>query len=100
VPLGPGGDFDADRSRTFFKPDDSAALEAGRKTAIARKFLRYAAMPIASVTQLEDGFRFEIHDLRYASDDFDAANIFVRVDFDSHMRILRQELLFASSPNP
>jgi membrane-bound metal-dependent hydrolase YbcI (DUF457 family) len=100
VPLGPGGDFDADRSRTYFKPDDSAALEAGRKTALARKFLRYASMPVASVTQLEDGYRFEIHDLRYASDDFDAANIFVRVDFDSHLHIRSQEFLFASSPNP
>jgi membrane-bound metal-dependent hydrolase YbcI (DUF457 family) len=98
--LSPNGDFDPDRSRTHFKPDDSAVLEAGRKTRDAKRFLSYASVPAANVSPLEDGYRFEIHDMRFASDDFDPANIFVRVDFDSHMRILRQQFLFASSPNP
>jgi membrane-bound metal-dependent hydrolase YbcI (DUF457 family) len=100
VPLGPQGDFDPARSRTRFKPEDSPVLEAGRKTADARKFLAYATMPFATVTQIEDGYRFEIHDLRFASNDYSAANIFVRVDFDSHLRVRSQRFLFASSPNP
>lgn len=100
VPLGPHADFDPARSRTRFKPDDSKVLEAGRRTADAQKFLASATVPFASVTQLEDGYRFEIHDLRFASDDYDPANIFVRVDFDSHLRVRSQEFLFASSPNP
>ncbi|MGA9883040.1 MAG: metal-dependent hydrolase [Candidatus Acidiferrales bacterium] len=98
--LGPSGDFDPDLSRTHFKPDDTTVLEAGRKTADAQRFLSYATVPFASVSQLEDGYRFEIHDMRFASDDFDPANIFVRVDFDSHLRVLSQQFLFASSPNP
>lgn len=100
VSLGQGSDYDPDRSRTHFKPDDSAVLEAGRKTADARRFLSYATIPAASVSPLEDGYRFEIHDMRFAPDDFDPANIFVRVDFDSHMRIIDQRFLFAASPNP
>ncbi len=100
VSLAPSADFDPDRSRTHFKPDDSAVLEAGRKTADARRFLSYATMPVATVSPLEDGYRFEIHDLRFASNDLDPANVFVRVDFDSHLHILNQQFLFASSPNP
>lgn len=100
VSLGPHADFDPDRGRTRFKPADSAVLEAGRKTVDARKFLAYASMPFATVTQLEDGYRFEIHDLRFASDDYDPANIFVRVDFDSRLHVRNQRFLFASSPNP
>ena len=100
VSLGPNADYDPGRSRTHFKPDDSPALEAGRKTADAQRFLSYATVPMATVSPLEDGYRFEIHDMRFASDDLDPANIFVRVDFDSHLRVLRQQFLFASSPNP
>ncbi len=100
VSLAPNADFDPDRSRTHFKPEDTAVVEVGRKTADARKFLVYASMPVASVTQLEDGYRFEIHDMRFAPDDFDPANIFVRVDFDSNLRVRSQGFLFASSPNP
>ncbi|MGH9718206.1 MAG: metal-dependent hydrolase [Candidatus Acidiferrales bacterium] len=100
VSLGPDADFDPDRGRTHFKPKDTAVVEAGRKTADAQKFLSYATMPVASVTQLEDGYRFEIHDMRFASDDYDLANVFVRVDFDSHLHVRSQKFLFAFSPNP
>lgn len=100
VSLAPSGDFDPDRSRTHFKPDDSAILEAGRKTSMAQHYLSYATIPVATVTQLEDGYRFEIHDLRFASEDADPANLFLRVDFDSHLAIRSQQILFASSPNP
>lgn len=100
ISLAPSGDFDPDRSRTHFKPDDSAVLEAGRKTSYARRYLSYATIPVATVTPLEDGYRFEIHDMRFASDDLDPANLFVRVDFDSRLAIRSQQFLFASSPNP
>lgn len=100
ISLAPSGDFDPDRSRTHFKPDDSAVLETGRKTAFAQRFLTYATIPVATVTPLEDGYRFEIHDLRFAPDDVDPANLFVRVDLDSHLRIRSQQFVFASSPNP
>lgn len=100
VPLGPNAQFDPDRSLTHFKPDDSPALDAGEKTAAVAAFLAYARFPLASVERLEDGYRFEVRDLRFARDDMEPANVFVRVDFDSGLKIKRQEFCFASSPNP
>jgi hypothetical protein len=49
---------------------------------------------------LEAGYRFEVRDLRFAPDDMEPANVFVRVDFDSGVQIRREEFRFASSPNP
>ena len=98
VPLGPGDQFDSDRSVTLFKPEDSPALAAGEKSAAAEEFLQYAKFPFARVQPLEAGYRVEVRDLRFADDD-DMANVFVRVDFNSSMRITHQGFFFASSPN-
>ena len=99
VPLGPGDEFDSERSVTLFKPEDSPALTAGEKSASARKFLQYAKVPFARVQPLEAGFRVEVRDLRFAEDDDELANIFVRVDFNSNMQITHEGFHFASSPN-
>jgi inner membrane protein len=99
VSLAPRAEFDPDRSQTHFKPEESPALDAGELTASARKFLDYARFPLASVYPLENGSRFEIHDLQFAPDDTSPANIFVRVDFDSSLRIKREEFRFTSSRN-
>jgi membrane-bound metal-dependent hydrolase YbcI (DUF457 family) len=99
VPLGRGDEMDPDRSLTRFKPEDSPALGAGERTASARKFLLYAAVPFARVQPLEAGYRVELRDLRFADDD-DLSNIFVRVDFNSNMRITHEGFYFASNPNP
>lgn len=100
VPLGPNAAFDPDRSLTHYKPDDSPALDAGEKTAAATAFLRYARFPLANVERVEDGYRFEVRDLRFASGDTEPANIIVRVDFDSGLQIRNEEFRFASSPSP
>lgn len=100
VPLGPGEEFNPDRSLTHYKPVDSPALDIGEKTAAAARFLRYAQFPIASVQRLEAGYRVEVSDLRFASGDTEPANVFVRVDLDSDLQVRREVYLFASSPNP
>ncbi len=100
VPLGPGDEFDSERSVTLFKPEDSPALIAGERSASARKFLQYAKVPFARVQPLEAGFRVEVRDLRFADDDDELANIFVRVDFNSNMQITHEGFYFASNPNP
>lgn len=97
--LAPGAEFDPDRSHTRFKPQESPALDAGEQTATVRTFLEYARFPLASVYPLENGNRFELHDLQFAPDDTGLANIFVRVDFDNNLRVTREELRFASSRN-
>jgi inner membrane protein len=100
VPLEPGVPFDPDRSLTHYKPQDSPALVAGEAAAVTHLYLRYARFPLASVTQRENGYRFEVRDLQFAGDDASFENTFVRVDLDSALRVVRQEILFASSPNP
>jgi hypothetical protein len=100
VPVGPGDDFDPDRSLTHFKPDASPALDAGQRTPAAQTFLTYARFPLASVTGRPDGYRFELRDLRFPPDDPSPSNIICRVDFDSGLQIKRQEFRYAASPNP
>ena len=100
VPLRQSADFDPDDSLTHYKPVDSPALEAGQQTAAARRFLRYARFPLASISRIEDGYRFELRDLRFPASDASPENMIVRVDFDSSLRAVRQEIRFASSANP
>ena len=100
VGLGSGAQFDPDLSLTRYKPDDSPALRVGQGASATQTFLKYARFPLARVVRMEDGFRFELHDLQFASDDMGPANIFVRVDLDSGLNITKQEFLYASSPDP
>jgi membrane-bound metal-dependent hydrolase YbcI (DUF457 family) len=97
VNLSPGADFGPDRSLTYYKPAESPALEAGEKTEVARKFLKYAQFPLASVARREEGYRFELRDLRYQAGNDTPANMIVRVDFTSTLQIIREDIRYASS---
>lgn len=98
VPFGSARGFDPERSAPVYKPEDSAAVQAGEAAAETRLYLQYARFPLASIAQLEDGYRFEVHDMQFAGDDLGAENTFVRVDLDSKLRVTRQEIRFASEP--
>lgn len=100
VPLGPGEEFDSNRSETLFKPQPSPALTAGEDSEVARAFLRYAKVPFARVQPLEAGYRVEIRDLRFADGDYQPANVFVRIDFNSRVQMTHEGFFFASNPNP
>jgi inner membrane protein len=100
ISLAPGAGFDPDRTLTRYKPEDSPALETGQRTRAAARFLTYARFPLASVVGLENGYRFELRDLRFASNDSTPANIVVRVDFDSSLHVREEEFRFAASGIP
>jgi membrane-bound metal-dependent hydrolase YbcI (DUF457 family) len=100
VPVGPGREFSSEQSLTRYKPQEAPVLELGEKTAVTAEFLKYARFPLASVRRLEAGYRFEVHDLRFAPDDSGPTNVFVRVDFGSDLQVKSESFLFASSPNP
>jgi inner membrane protein len=100
VSLFPGAVFDPDRSFTRYKPDPSAALDAGQRTEAAKTFLAYAVIPFASVNRIEEGYRFELRDLRFAPHDASPENIIARVDFDSSLQIRLEELRYTSSKAP
>jgi inner membrane protein len=100
VSLFPGAAFDPDRNFTRYKPDPSAALDAGQRTQAAKTFLAYVAIPFASVNRIEEGYRFELRDLRFAPNDASPENIIARVDFSSSLQIQREELRYAFSNAP
>lgn len=98
--LVPDAEFDPDRSFTRYKPEPSAALDAGENTQVAKTLLAYARVPFATVNRIEDGYRFELRDLRFAPNDTNPENIVARVDFNRNLQIEHEELRFASSKNP
>jgi membrane-bound metal-dependent hydrolase YbcI (DUF457 family) len=97
VSLKPGVEFDPERSVTHFKPEDSPALEAGQNSAAARRFLGHARFPLASVVRPEEGYRFELRDMRFAESDRSPANIVLRVEMRGDFRIVSEGFRFASS---
>ena len=100
VSLVPGSVFDSERSVTRYKPEDSPALEAGERTARAKELLAYAQFPLATVRQHEDGFRFELHDLRFAPGDSSRENIYLWIDYDAGLRVRNEVFRFAMSGSP
>ena len=96
VSLAAGREFDTDRSVTQYKPEDSAALQAGQQTAAAQLFLKYARFPLASVVRLGDAYRFELRDERFERNDGSPANILVQIEIRDDYRIGSEQFLFAS----
>jgi inner membrane protein len=90
-------EFDPDRTLTRYKAEPSAALDAGLRTSEAKTFLAYAKIPFASIIRMENGYRFELRDMRFPLDDSSPENILARADFNSSLQLLREELRYASS---
>lgn len=97
ISLAHGAGFDPDRAAPHFKPEDSAALEAAENTATAKTFLRYARFPLASLEHDDEGYRFTLRDMRFASSDYRAENIVVRVELSANLRVTQQEFRYAST---
>jgi inner membrane protein len=100
VSLLPGAAFDPDRSFTRYKPEPSPTLDAGQRTEASKLFLAYAKIPFAGVNRIEEGYQFELRDLRFAPDDTSPENIIVCVDFKGSLQIRSEELRYASSKVP
>ena len=92
-----GSDFDPDRTLTRYKAEPSDALDAGLRTAEAKTFLAYAKIPFASIIRMENGYRFELRDMRFPLDVSNPENMLARVDFNATLQLLREELRYASS---
>jgi hypothetical protein len=90
-------EFDPDRTLTRYKAEPSAALDAGLRTQTAKTFLAYAKIPFASIIRMENGYRFELRDMRFPLGDSSPENILAHVDFNSSLQIQREELSYASS---
>jgi len=57
------------RARTYYKPEETAVLEAAKKSYLGRVYLDWAAYPLVTATPVEEGdaaYRVRFIDLRYA----------------------------------
>ena len=94
-----GGFFDADRSRTNYKPEASPAIEAARATETMAKFLEFARYPSATVISLPEGrgVQVEIRDLRFSRppNAEQRRDMLAIIELDPQMRITREELIWA-----
>ena len=97
ISLAPGAGFDPERAVRHYKPEESAALEAGQNTAAARTFLRYARFPLAALERGDEGYRFTLRDMRFPAGDGSADNILVRVELDAALRVKIEEFQYAYS---
>jgi membrane-bound metal-dependent hydrolase YbcI (DUF457 family) len=97
ISLGPGPQFDPDRTTTHYKPPASAALDAAQKTQTAKRLLAYARFPLATLEQSDSGYRVSMRDIRFAPNDASPDNIIAIVRLDPSLRVISQQLLYASS---
>jgi LexA-binding, inner membrane-associated putative hydrolase len=87
--------FNADSSVRQFKPDPSPALDAARKTVVAKRFLATAQIPKASVEKTEGGYVVVLRDLRYAAAGETAHEIAAIIELDPSNKVTSQELVWA-----
>jgi hypothetical protein len=82
---------------SHFKPEDSAALEAAEHAAAAKTFLTYARFPLASMGRGDEGYQFTLRDVRFATGDRGADNVFVQIEVTADLRVTQQEFRYATS---
>jgi membrane-bound metal-dependent hydrolase YbcI (DUF457 family) len=95
VDAGPGASFDPDNGTTLFKPESSPILEHAQNAEAARKFLRIASFPKASVEKTPEGYEVQIRDLRYTLSGEIRHEVVALIHTDPTGRVLEDELLWA-----
>lgn len=95
VPVGAGDEFNPDRSRSFYKPEASPALDAAREAPGAARFLAQAKFPSASMEKTADGFRAEFRDIGFSTLHDLGGYYFVEVELDAQAHVVREELGYA-----
>jgi len=97
VPVGPGADFDSATAITTYKPEPSIALDAARDSSAARRFLRVARFPKASVEKTPEGFHVILRDFPYTRDTSSGLRVQALIDTDPSGKILSEELAWVPS---
>ncbi|MGH9775123.1 MAG: metal-dependent hydrolase [Candidatus Acidiferrales bacterium] len=97
VPVGPNSYFDADRSRTFYKPEASDALTAAENTKTAQEFVAHAQLPLATLDSTDSGYHFEVHDLRFPYEAGNGGDVYVVVELNRQLQVTDEEFRSSSS---
>lgn len=80
----------------LFKPEPSPLLQAAQATESAKRFLRIARFPKATVVKTEAGTEVQIRDLRYAAADERNREPMVTVEFDLLGALQSEAITWAS----
>ncbi len=92
LPVHIGRPLDPSAGQVFYKPDNSAAVEAAAATRTAAEFALFARYRSASVEPLEDGYRVVFRDFRFLDG---RRNAFVcSIDLDRDLRVRREDFSF------
>jgi len=97
VSFAPGSYFDPDRSLTHYKPEPSPPLEAAQNAPMVGRFTGFAQFPLASIEHVEDGYHFEVRDLRFAPSPGSLPEVIAVVDLNASLRVTREALQFEGS---
>ena len=84
----------------LYKPEPSPLLQAAQGTEIAKRFLRVARFPKATVEKMDAGSEVQIRDLRYAAAGETKREPMVAIDFDLAGKIISEEVRWASRETP
>ena len=87
VGVGPFESLDPESSLTHFKPDGTKALDAARRSTLARRFLAYAQFPIAEVEELDSGHRVTLRDMRFPSQSDATGNLTAIIELDQQYEV-------------
>ena len=94
INVGPGASFDPEAGATIYKPEPSPLLDAAQSAGVARQFLRVARFPKAALSKTEDGYLFELRDLRNAAAGETSDAVAVVVDLTPAGKIRSQKFVW------
>jgi membrane-bound metal-dependent hydrolase YbcI (DUF457 family) len=87
----PGASFDPENGTTLFKPEPSPVLDSAQNAGAARKFLRIASFPKASIEKTPEGYAVQIRDLRYAVSGQTRHEVIAVIQTDSNGKVRQDE---------
>jgi membrane-bound metal-dependent hydrolase YbcI (DUF457 family) len=84
----------------LFKPEPNPLLQGAQATESAKRFLRVARFPKATIQKMDTGSEVQIRDLRYAASGEMKHEPMVTVDFDPSGKKNSEEIVWASRETP
>jgi membrane-bound metal-dependent hydrolase YbcI (DUF457 family) len=88
----PGASFDPENGTTLFKPEPSPVLDSAQNSDAAKKFLRIASFPKASIEKTPEGYVVQIRDLRYAVSGETRHEVITVIHTDLNGKVTQDEL--------
>ena len=88
------GTYDPFSAKAFYKPEESAAMDAARASSTAILFLSFARFPRAHVDRNDRGYHIEITDMRFEIGTPPGRSMMAAIDVDENAHVTHEELRF------